>query len=353
MVFHRRSHRRHLTIEAVNTRVGRLVDALPAAGIPPPINTSMDGSLDPAAGELDAFRAEKKRQQIASAAAYACTVIQPGDRVVEFGAGQGHLGLLIAHARPDCHVTLVEVKEYSCDGARARVAGLGLSNCDVFCGTVDAFAESGARIDCLVGLHLCGLLTDSVLDLAVARHSAVCLVPCCYGQIVGSTNHERGGVTAPNIHPRSRAFREALGIGQASAASAVAEEALDHLSGGDANGEEAFHTVARGADIAVVGKGGAFDPASTASIAAMRCMRIVDTDRCLYALERWGSSSGSEEETEGTKAAVGRPHLSLGRLDPPSCTPKASLILIRPLAEGEELPATAVQPECGVCEEIS
>ena len=31
MVFHRRSHRRHLTIEAVNTRVGRLVDALPAA----------------------------------------------------------------------------------------------------------------------------------------------------------------------------------------------------------------------------------------------------------------------------------------------------------------------------------
>ena len=71
--------------------------------------------------------------------------------------------------RPDVHVTLVECKSYSCEGGRARAAALGLTNVTVFCGTVDNFAAGGSHFDCAVGLHLCGLLTDSVLALAVMR----------------------------------------------------------------------------------------------------------------------------------------------------------------------------------------
>ena len=43
-------------------------------------------------------------------------------------------------------------------------------------------------------------------------------------------------------------------------------------------------------------------------------MRIVDADRCLHVLEAWGDAA---------------PLVSLGRLEPPSCTPKASILLIR------------------------
>ena len=64
--------------------------------------------------------------------------------------------MLIAHLRPDCTVSLVEVKEYSCIGARERVRRLGLTNVRVFEGTVDAFEQLGEPFDLAVGLHLCG-----------------------------------------------------------------------------------------------------------------------------------------------------------------------------------------------------
>ena len=221
--------------------------------------------------------------------------MRPGDHVVEFGAGSGHLGLLLANSRPDCTVTLVEIKGWTCNFARDRVAALGVTNCKIFCGSVDEYAGTGDDFDVAVGLHCCGLLTDSVLELAAARclspyivhlhaclrvhmfggmpviyhfvshprslptnHSraAVCLVPCCYGQIVSALDHQRGGTTAPNMHPRSSAFRQAL----------------ESVQGGD--GLTAFRTVAKAADFNVVKDGGCFDVSSAAFATGVLGFRV-------------------------------------------------------------------------------
>ena len=109
-----------------------------------------------------------------------------------------------------------------------------------------------------------------------------------YGQIVSALDHGRGGGTAPNMHPRSAAFRQAL----------------------DEDGIAAFRAVAKSADFNVVRDGGVFDVESAAFATAQRCMRLVDTDRLLWMRERVGSGS-----------------ISLSRLEPPTCSPKSSIIL--------------------------
>ena len=76
-------------------------------------------------------RADRKRAQLASLVSHALGVLRAGDVCVDFGAGSGHLGLLLAYLRPDCRVILVERKEYSVLQARARIATVALDNCEV------------------------------------------------------------------------------------------------------------------------------------------------------------------------------------------------------------------------------
>ena len=364
MVEHRRkSHQRSAAVALCVSKLAALqIPREPPAK--PDQENPFDGkpALDPAAGDLNVGRAERKRQQIQSAAAHAVQLLNPGDVCVEFGAGSGHLGLLVASLRPDVNVILVELKRYTCDIALARIEGLGLKNASVFCGSVDEFDSSEQPFDCAIGLHLCGLLTDSTLDLAMARRAAVCLVPCCYGQLVGGTNHDRGGGTMPCMHPRSAAYRAALG---------------------DAESAAAFQVVARAADLAMVGKDGVVDVASEAFVLAHECMRLVDTDRCLWMMECFttagqhsgggdgsGDGSGGEGGASGDNGARGDggkrgskvPRVSLARLDPPTCSPKASIILVRmcsPAAAADSAsdsaaadisaadPAAAADPDAG------
>jgi len=182
VVLRRRSHQRQLDIDLVWARTAHLmcVPQVPSTDCAGGAALVLEGELDPAAGDLNEGRASRKRDQIFSAAAHALNLMEPGDNAVEFGAGSGHLGLLIASSRPDCTVTLVEIKEYTCDMARERVARLGLVNCKVFCGSVDQYAATGEEFHVAVGLHCCGLLTDSVLELAAQRRAAVCMVPCWF-----------------------------------------------------------------------------------------------------------------------------------------------------------------------------
>ena len=49
--------------------------------------------------------------------------------------------------------------------ADGSVAELALSNCTVFCGSVDEYAASGEVFDCACGLHLCGLLSIRAVEL--------------------------------------------------------------------------------------------------------------------------------------------------------------------------------------------
>merc|ERR1719195_27986 len=136
----------------------------------------------------------------------------PGAQVVEFGAGSGHLGLILAHLRPDAHLVLVETKGYSVPVIQQRIDNLGLSNCEAFHGTVDDFAATERRFDLAVGLHTCGLLADAVLALAVRRRVAACIVPCCYGQAATQKeDHHRGEGTSLAMHPCSAAMAAALG----------------------------------------------------------------------------------------------------------------------------------------------
>eukprot|EP01043_Picozoa_sp_COSAG02_P034118 COSAG02_NODE_2368_length_9050_cov_27.534689_5_plen_249_part_00 len=153
--------------------------------------------LDPSDGELDEGRSARKRQQLGSMVAYVLPLLRPGDVVADFGAGSGHLGLLLAWLRPDCHVVLVERKEYSAIYGRRRIAAMELTNCEFFCGGIEEFGELplvgdqpsaskpatmtryGGRVDVGVAMHACGLLTDLAIDLCVQRGARFAFCPCC------------------------------------------------------------------------------------------------------------------------------------------------------------------------------
>ncbi|KAL1524434.1 hypothetical protein AB1Y20_019329 [Prymnesium parvum] len=321
----KKSHARAEAIEAVCARTAELGQALPrlAEGPTPALPAfPWEPELDPAAGELDEARALRKRQQIVSAAAHALTLTAKGAHVVEFGAGQGHLGLLLARLRPDAAVTLVEVKEYSCAAACTRAQRLALRNVRVFHGSLEAFEQSGEPFDVALGLHLCGLLTDATLELAARRGAAACIVPCCYGQLFGAVDHHRGGSAAPRKAPFSSSFRAALG-----------EELLP-----------LYAEVAKGADHASVGHNGAFDTESSAAATAQRCMKTIDTDRLLWLLERFRkeeelAGQGTSKELAGEEAGgLNGPSLTVDKrtcfscelrnLEPVCCSPKNSVILV-------------------------
>lgn len=195
-------------------------------------------ALDPAAGEIEkgSSRVTRKRQQVASLIQFVEEEIaflraqrkvkdkvnnDSKLRIVEFGAGSGHVGLLLAFRNPDVHVTLCERKVYSVQVARERVASLGLSdNVDVFCGDLrdlpplqqvsscqsNTFSSSSSSSSSTssptppsssslssersiplfhigIGLHCCGLLTDLALRMCCQEKASFVIVPCCYGQI--------------------------------------------------------------------------------------------------------------------------------------------------------------------------
>lgn len=339
MVRHvKKSHRRDAAISSAWEVVGQLATSLPAVAdamcLPCAEIDEWPAGLDPADGKLDERRDTRKKEQLASVAQHVLSLIETSgaQRVVEVGAGSGHLGLLIAHLRPHCHVVLVEIKEYSCEVARARISTLGLANASVAQGSLDEYAKRGESFDLIVGLHCCGLLTDAVLSLALSRRAAVCVVPCCYGQVVGDVDHERGAGTAPRMHPRSAAFR-----------------ALPLADG-------AFEQLARGADLVSGG-----DCSGEQYAAAKRCMLCVDADRLLWAqhdalegtvsdaeparaleatalealeapkesrVESVHSSvatGASEPQALGTPAVV---RVAIGELSPPTCTPKNNVLML-------------------------
>eukprot|EP00933_Yihiella_yeosuensis_P021836 TRINITY_DN17239_c0_g3_i1.p1 TRINITY_DN17239_c0_g3~~TRINITY_DN17239_c0_g3_i1.p1 ORF type:complete len:332 (-),score=46.25 TRINITY_DN17239_c0_g3_i1:492-1487(-) len=295
--FRRRSEQRQDALEIVWTATSSLVEAEknkfesdPVSSLPTPLHLNwkeVPEGLDPAQGELDEERAGRKRAQVASLAMYAIRMMTPNCRVVEFGAGSGHLGILIAYQRPDVQVVMVETKDYSIPVAQQRVDSLGLKNCKVFHGTVDEYAATADRFDLAVGLHTCGLLADAILGLVVRRGAAACIVPCCYGQVATlKEDHLRGEGTSQRMHPCSTTVINALGD----------------------RGLESFPWCAKSADF-VGGRGGAFDDTSEGFQTALRCMQTVDTDRIWWARERG---------YEGF----------LRVLSPLNCSPKCSVVCI-------------------------
>ena len=155
---------------------------------------SLPPGIDPSFGELKGYRAQRKRDQVQSLARIVCAIAEPGDRIVEFGAGSGHLGILLAHLLPQCHVVLIERNAFRLELARKRVEAAKLSNIELSATDATQFNrhaiaslygelglklgrdQSGAQgssnrartaldsrraaFQIGIGLHTCGLLTD-------------------------------------------------------------------------------------------------------------------------------------------------------------------------------------------------
>jgi len=234
-------------------------------------------------------------------------VVKDGDTVVDFGAGSGHLGLLIAYLRPRCNVILVEPEAFHCEEqACKRMDELGMRNCRLFASGVEQFAMTGERFDCGVSLHSCGTITDKALTLCVSRRARFCLCPCCYGE-----------VAATGLLPRSTLWSE-------------------HFDKDD------FLCFSSAADTVAVKKPADWEtfPMSPEFARAKRCMRIVDADRMAWAQQ------------------VARYRTFLCSLNPLACSPKNDVIIGAPSEESgppEDIPLPVdrfTPDECAECLQV-
>lgn len=134
----------------------------------------------PEGGKLPAKRIAKKQHQLECLANEVIALAGPGDIIVDFCSGTGHLGILLAQLLPDCTVYLLENKEESQQLAMDRVRRLGLGNVVYFQCNLDYFT---ARFDIGVSLHACGVATDIVLEKCFDHRAKFVSCPCCYGKL--------------------------------------------------------------------------------------------------------------------------------------------------------------------------
>lgn len=116
----------------------------------------------------------RKRQQVSAFAAGVAQRFAQITRVVDVGAGHGHLTRHLADAL-GVEALGLERNPALVDTARALADGRA---CFV---AVDLFADTPTlgRRDLLVGLHACGALSDRLVTLGVAAGSGVAFASCC------------------------------------------------------------------------------------------------------------------------------------------------------------------------------
>lgn len=224
---------------------------------------SFPARVDPGR-DLPKKRHQRKCQQLENLATAVLAIHQPGDTIVDFCSGGGHLGIVIAYLLPDCKVYLVENNEDSLLRARSRIEDLNLQNVTIFQCNQDYFHEKFTLGVCL---HACGVATDMVLKQCIENQAQFVICPCCYGGI-----QDTHFIT----YPRSQHFRN-VGI-----------EYKEFLTLGHVADQTEFNMA-----LEEQGK---------------YCMNLVDTDRSLYAREHGYRTS-------------------LCSLKPLSCTPKNNLII--------------------------
>jgi 16S rRNA (guanine527-N7)-methyltransferase len=83
-------------------------------------------------------------------------------RICDVGSGAGFPGLVIAAARPEARLTLLDSSARKCDFMRRAVAASGLQNVDVVCDRAETWAEGAG-----VGAY------DAVIARAVGRLSTI------------------------------------------------------------------------------------------------------------------------------------------------------------------------------------
>ncbi|XP_060519883.1 glutathione S-transferase C-terminal domain-containing protein homolog [Cylas formicarius] len=224
-------------------------------------------AANPKGGSLPQSRADRKCEQLESMAKAAMHIVSEKNyRIVDFCSGSGHLGILLAVLLPHCHIVLVENKERSLVRARETLSDLKLPNVTVVQSNLDYFVGT---FDLGVALHACGVATDLVLQMCIRNKADFLCCPCCYGGI--KQCHEL-------TYPRSAAYQELF-----------------------SGREYSYFDLAHAADQT-------HDKDNAKTEQGYRCMDIIDTDRKLHA-----ESCGYE--------------VSLGKLQPPSCTNKNNLLV--------------------------
>uniref|UniRef100_A0A8C4W1V3 Glutathione S-transferase C-terminal domain containing n=1 Tax=Gopherus evgoodei TaxID=1825980 RepID=A0A8C4W1V3_9SAUR len=116
---------------------------------------SLPAAVSPGEGKMSSDRALRKQQQLNNLVSMVTKLSKPGDVIVDFCSGGGHVGIVLAHMLPSCQVAL----------------------------------------------HACGIATDMVIEHCIKAHAAFVICPCCYGFIQN---------TVKFTFPRSHQFKEVL-----------------------------------------------------------------------------------------------------------------------------------------------
>lgn len=225
---------------------------------------TMPKAVHPAGGDLPLTRIVRKCHQVESIVTAVLSLANPNNVIVDFCAGGGHIGVLIAYLLPSCKVILIENKESSMDRARARTKELQLKNVFFYQCNMDYFH---GKFDIGICLHACGVATDLVIQQCLSQNAIFVCCPCCYGSIKNSHLLQ---------YPRSRKFRDC----------GMNYEEYQFLCHCADRTEVATPKVEQG----------------------KYCMSIVDMDRYFYAFEN-------------------EYKIQLTTLQPPTCTPKSNLLI--------------------------
>ncbi|XP_067901865.1 glutathione S-transferase C-terminal domain-containing protein [Heterodontus francisci] len=222
-------------------------------------------AVNPIEGKLSSERALRKQQQLDNIISIVTKLAKPGDTIVDFCSGGGHVGIVLAHTLPSCQVILVENKEESLLRAKDRCDDLGLNNIWFVQANLDYFT---GPFEIGVALHACGVATDMVIDHCIKALAAFVICPCCYGFIQN---------TVKSTFPRSQKFKSVLSYKEHMVLCRFADQTAVQLP----------------VERRIIGK---------------KCMGLVDLDRA------WSA------EEHGYTAYV-------SSMEPDSCSPKNNLIV--------------------------
>uniref|UniRef100_A0A2P2I8H2 Glutathione S-transferase C-terminal domain-containing protein homolog n=1 Tax=Hirondellea gigas TaxID=1518452 RepID=A0A2P2I8H2_9CRUS len=210
--------------------------------------SSYPAAVHPQEGELPPSRLLRKCQQVENIVNVVMQHCKPGNRIVDFCAGGGHVGIVLAYCLPECTVTFVENKASSLNKAKDRVKLLSLTNVEFYQCNMDYFR---GNFDVGVCLHACGQASDIVLQKCYEQNASFVCSPCCYGSI--QPNHSVQ-------YPRSTTYQEVL------------TKLTDYLTLG--------HTADQ-----------THGPEHPSTVQGQLCMRLIDGDRLSHAAELGYSTS--------------------------------------------------------------
>ncbi|XP_021536038.1 glutathione S-transferase C-terminal domain-containing protein isoform X1 [Neomonachus schauinslandi] len=159
---------------------------------------SLPAAVSPKEGKMSSDRALRKQQQLNNLVYVVANQAKPGDRIVDFCSGGGHVGIVLAHILPSCQVTLIENKELSLIRAKKRSDELGLSNIWFIQANMEYFT---GMFNIGVALHACGVATDMVIEHCIKTRASFVTCPCCYGFIQNTSKFN---------FPKSEQFKKTL-----------------------------------------------------------------------------------------------------------------------------------------------